>query len=341
MRLSGAVIQKESPVTQPEPRASTATTSAEGAARSSPSGIPEPSRTGTVPFRGHQTWFRVTGDLEALRPDAPRAPLVVLHGGPGVAHDYTLAMTALAGDGRAVVHYDQLGCGRSTHLPEEDPDFWTVELFVAELRAVVDHLGIGERFHLLGQSWGGMLASEVLLAAPHGIRSLCICDSPASMALWLEAAATLRAELPHEVQETLLRHEQADTTDSVEYAAAMQVFYDRHVCRVVPNPPEVQASFAQLEADPTVYHTMNGPSEFHVIGSLKDWSVVDRLPGIAAPTLVVSGAHDEALPLVWEPFVSRIPGARSHVFAESSHMPHIEEPEWFTAVVGAFLREHD
>jgi L-proline amide hydrolase len=323
-------------VTLPHP-GPTGTTSSHPPARA----IPEPSRTGTVPFRGHETWFRVTGDLDALRPDADHAPLVVLHGGPGVGHDYTLAMTALAGDGRAVVHYDQLGCGLSTHLPDADPGFWTVELFVEELRAVVDHLGIRDRFHLLGQSWGGMLASEVLLAAPHGISSLTICDSPASMPLWLEAAATLRSQLPADVQDTLLRHEEAGTTDSREYAAAMQVFYDRHVCRVVPNPPEVLASFAQLEADPTVYHTMNGPSEFHVIGSLKEWSVVDRLPGIAAPTLVVSGAHDEAMPLVWEPFVERIPGARSHVFAGSSHMPHVEEPEWFTAIVGAFLREHD
>ncbi|WP_082589921.1 proline iminopeptidase-family hydrolase [Phycicoccus sp. Soil748] len=303
--------------------------------------IPAPSRTGTVPFRGHQTWFRVTGDPEALRPDASQAPLVVLHGGPGVAHDYTLAMTSLAGDGRAVVHYDQLGCGLSAHLPDADPASWTVELFVEELRAVVDHLGIADRFHLLGQSWGGMLASEVLLAAPGGVASLTIADSPASMTLWLEAAATLRTRLPEEVQATLLHHEEQGTTDNAEYAAAMQVFYDRHVCRVVPNPPEVLASFAQLEADPTVYHTMNGPSEFHVVGTLKDWSVVDRLPGIAVPTLVVSGAHDEAMPLVWEPFVERIPGARSHVFADSSHMPHVEEPEAFTQVVGGFLREHD
>ncbi len=121
----------------------------------------------------------------------------------------------------------------------------------------------------------------------------------------------------------------------------MQVFYDRHVCRVVPNPPEVSDTFAQLEAEPTVYHTMNGPSEFHVIGSLTDWSVVERLDAITVPTLVVSGAYDEARPATWAPFVERIAGARSHVFADSSHMPHVEEPEAFAEVVGSFLRQHD
>jgi L-proline amide hydrolase len=297
--------------------------------------FPEPSRTGTVPFRGHRTWFRVTGD-----PGGDRAPLVVLHGGPGAAHNYTLMMANLAADGRAVIHYDQLGCGESTHLPDAPADFWTVDLFIEELRAVVDHLGIDE-FHLLGQSWGGMLAPEVVLADSTGIKSLTICDSPASMELWLRAANELRDQLPDEVQQTLLRHEQAGSTDDPEYARAMQVFYDRHVCRVVPNPPEVADTFAQIEAEPTVYHTMNGPSEFHVIGTLKDWTVVDRLPAIDVPTLVVAGAYDEARPYVWQPFVDKINGARSHVFAESSHMPHVEEPEEFLRVVGAFLIEND
>lgn len=301
---------------------------------------PPASTEGTVGFRGHETWYRVTGDLRPTDDRAP-APVVVVHGGPGVAHNYCLAMANLSRDGRAVVHYDQLGCGNSTHLPDADPGFWTVELFVEELRTLVDALGIGDRFHLVGQSWGGMLSPEFMLADGAGVRSLTLCDSPASMELWLAAAAELRAQLPDDVQATLLRHEEAGTTDSPEYEAAVQVFYARHVCRVQPFPSDVQASFDQLAADPTVYHTMNGPSEFHVIGSLKSWSVVDRLHRIDVPTLVLAGEHDEATPATWRPFVERIPGARSHVFPHSSHMPHVEEPESFLEVVGRFLRQHD
>jgi L-proline amide hydrolase len=136
----------------------------------------------------------------------------------------------------------------------------------------------------------------------------------------------------------LREHEDAETTDSPEYAAAMKVFYDRHVCRVVPNPPEVAAAFGSIEADPTVYHTMNGPSEFHVVGSLKDWTIVDRLPEIAVPTLVLSGAYDEAQPVCIAPYAELIPGASWEVFAESSHLPNVEEPERYVEVVEAFLR---
>lgn len=285
---------------------------------------------------GLRTWYRVTGELHGGRP-----PVVVLHGGPGATHDYTLAMADLVGDGRAVVHYDQLGCGRSSHLPDADPATWTVGLFVRELADLVQHLGIGSGFHVVGQSWGGMLGPEFVLAHPEGVRSLSICDSPASMALWVAAANRLRADLPPQVQSVLLAHEAAGTTGDPAYREAEQVFYDRHVCRVLPNPPEVSTSFAAIDADPTVYHAMNGPSEFHVIGSLRTWSVVDRLEGLRVPTLVVAGAHDEAQPEAWAPFVERVPDVRSHVFASSSHMPHVEEPQAFLDVVGGFLREHD
>ncbi len=96
------------------------------------------------------------------------------------------------------------------------------------------------------------------------------------MVTWVEEANRLRAALPPEVQATLLRHEQAGTTSDPDYVAATRVFYDRHLCRV-PWPEGSRQSFAQIEKDPTVYHTMNGPNEFHVVGTLKDWSIVDRL----------------------------------------------------------------
>ena len=294
-----------------------------------------PTREGTADFRGWQTWYRITGDLASEKP-----PLVTLHGGPGAAHNYLDRFSQLADTGRAVIHYDQLGVGRSTHLPGKGKEFWQVQLFVDELDNLLAHLGIAGRFHLLGQSWGGMLATEYAVRQPDGLRALVICNSPASMALWVQEANRLRAALPPQVQATLLRHEAAGTTDSDEYIAAVRVFYDRHLCRV-PWPEELQASFDAIAADPTVYHTMNGPSEFHVIGTIKDWSIVDRLDRVRAATLLISGRYDEATPAVVQPFADRIKDVRWRVFEHSSHVPHIEETEACLGVVGAFLAEHD
>jgi L-proline amide hydrolase len=295
--------------------------------------------TGTVPFvvggERHETWYRVDGILGEGPP-----PLVVLHGGPGATHDYLLATTALARDGRAVVLYDQLGNGRSTHLPERGAEFWTVDLFVRELHNLVAALGIADD-HVLGQSWGGFLAQEYALTRPSGLRSLVLADTAASFPDFVAAADALRLELPPEVEATLRRHEAAGTTHDPEYAAACDVFYRRHVCRLPEWPAEVVEGFAWIERDPTVYHTMNGPSEFHVIGSIRDWQVKDRLHEIQVPTLLVSGRHDEAAPWLQETLLAGIPGAEWVLFEESSHMPHVEEPERYVDVVGGWLSRND
>jgi L-proline amide hydrolase len=304
----------------------------------------EAARQGTVAFdlggEIAETWYRVVGDLEADGDGAP-APLVVLHGGPGATHDYLLSIADLAHGGRAVVHYDQLGNGRSTHFPDRGADFWTVDLFVRELRNLVEALGIRGRHHVLGQSWGGFLAQEYAFTRPPGLRSLVLADTAASFPDFVAEANRLRADLPPEVESTLRRHEEAGTTDDPAYAEACQVFYARHVCRLDPWPAELVEAFAWIERDPTVYHTMNGPSEFHVVGSIKDWQSKDRLGSIDVPTLLVSGRHDEATPALQEVLHEGIGGSEWVVFEDSSHMPHLEERERYTRVVGEWLARTD
>ncbi|WP_413737686.1 proline iminopeptidase-family hydrolase [Sodalis sp. RH21] len=287
---------------------------------------------GYAPFRHYQTWYRICGDLHN-----GQTPLVVAHGGPGCTHDYVDAFRDIAESGRAVIHYDQLGNGRSTHLRGQPAEFWQVPLFLAELDNLLAHLGITDNYALLGQSWGGMLTAEHAVLRPAGLRAIIIANSPASMALWLAAAARLRAGLPEQVQRCLLEHERAGTLDSPEYRRATQVFYQRHVCRLSPWPEEVRRTFAAMDDDPTVYHAMNGPTEFHVIGTMKAWSIIDRLPLIQAPTLLLSGRYDEAAPEVVQPFKDHIAGAEWVIFEQSSHMPHVEERAACMAAVAAFL----
>ncbi|MDE3043967.1 MAG: proline iminopeptidase-family hydrolase [Acidobacteriota bacterium] len=291
---------------------------------------------GFAPFGEWQTWYRVTGDLSS-----GVTPLVVVHGGPGCTHDYVASIAGVAEFGRPVVHYDQLGNGRSTHLRDRGEDFWTVQLFLDELDNLLEHLGIKDRYHYLGQSWGGMLGAEHAIRRPSGLRGLIISNSPASMALWASEAKILRAQLPREVEEALDRHEAAGTVDDPEYLAATQVYYDEHVCRVVPNPPDVVRTFECMSDDSTVYLTMNGPNEFFCVGTLRNWSVVDRVKDIVAPTLLISGRYDEATPATVQPFFDHIPNVRWEIFEESSHMPFVEEPEKYLRVVEDFLAALD
>jgi proline-specific peptidase len=286
---------------------------------------------GYIPFKGYQTWYRIVGDGEA----PGKFPLLCLHGGPGACHDYLESLEAMAATGRRVIFYDQLGCGNS-HIPFSNPDMWTIELYVEEVDVVRKALGL-ERIHLLGQSWGGMLAMEYMLTQPQGIVSVTIASSPASMIQWVEEANRLRRELPRDVQETLSRHEAAGTTSSAEYKQATDVFYHRYLCRVVPYPEGVQRSFNKMDLYPEVYNTMNGPNEFHVVGKIKDWDIRQRLGEIKAPTLVTSGRYDEATPLIAETVHKGIPGSEWVIFENSGHLAHAEEPERYMQVLDEFL----
>ncbi len=71
-------------------------------------------------FHGYRTWYRIVGDQE----DEGKFPLLCLHGGPGMSHDYLEPLEAIAETGRRVIFYDQLGCGNSDH--PHDPALWNI-----------------------------------------------------------------------------------------------------------------------------------------------------------------------------------------------------------------------
>ena len=283
---------------------------------------------GYIPFRGHRDWYRIVGEGE----EPGKLPLLCLHGGPGVPHDYLEPLEALAATGRRVIFYDQLGCGNSDR--PHDPAMWTVDLFVEEVGAVREALGL-DRIHLFGSSWGGMLALAYALTQPSGLAGLITAGSPASVPRWMEEIARLRDELPPEVQQTLLKHEQAGTTDSEEYQTTMLVFYRRHVCRLDPWPAYLDRAFEQTGEE--VYNTMNGPSEFHVIGVIKDFDVLGQLGAIAVPTLITCGRYDEVTPATNELVHRAIPGAEMVVFEHSSHTPYIEETARYLPLLSGFM----
>ena len=290
-----------------------------------------PAVEGFVPVDGHRVWYRAVGTSE----DAGQPPVVVLHGGPGMPHDYLVPLSALARTGRRVIFYDQLGCGNSDQ--PADPSLWTMERHLRELAAVLRALDLS-RVHLLGHSWGGMLAMEYALRAPAALASVVVASAPASMPQWTVEANRLRRALPADVQAVLDGHESAGTTDDPAYFAAMLVYYRRHVCRLDPWPEPLNQAMTKLFENPAVYQAMNGPSEFCVTGSLKDWDLVTRLPSLRVPTLVTSGRHDEATPAIAGTVHRLIRGSEWVLFEHSAHMAHLEESYRYNAVIERFMK---
>ena len=285
---------------------------------------------GFVTHNGYRTYYRVAGDLTSRR-----APLVLLHGGPGLPHGYFEPLAALA-DERAVVFYDQLGCGRSDH-PDDD-SLWTFDTFVDELDSVVAHLEL-ERFSLLGHSWGGWLALEWRLRRPRpALAGLVLASTCASLPAFGRMTRALKATLPQETQDALDRHEAAGTTDDPEYDTASFAYIRPFMVRADPIPECLLAAAVQKNGH--IADVMQGP-EWNVNGRIAEWDVTARLGEIDVPTLVTSGRFDEMTPWVVGPLVAGIRGAEWAVFDASAHVAHVEEPDRYVTVVRNFLRSVD
>jgi L-proline amide hydrolase len=282
-------------------------------------------REGYVAFGDYATWYRIAGDLES-----GAVPLLALHGGPGSTHNYFAPLERLA-DERPVVLYDQIGCGNSDRPDDID---WNVGVFREEVDRVREQLGL-ERIHLLGTSWGGMLAQEHVLSGARGIVSLVLSSTLASIELWAEEQLRLRAELPADVIEVLDRHERDETYDDPEYEEAMEVYFDRHFYRGPKPREELELMAAGRATD--VYRAMQGPNEWTTTGALQGWDIRDRLGEIKVPTLVVRGRYDMCTEPIAAVLVEGIPNAREVVLEESSHTPVLEETDRYLEIVAEFL----
>jgi L-proline amide hydrolase len=281
---------------------------------------------GYVDYRGGRTWYRVAGDLASSA-----VPLLALHGGPGSTHHYFGPLERL-GSERPVVVYDQIGCGSSDRRPDIE---WSVAVFREEVAAVRSHLGL-ERIHLLGTSWGGMLALEHLLSGAEGIASLILSSTLASIDQWAAEQVVLRNALPPAVLEVLDRHERAGTYDDPEYEHAMEAYFDRHFYRGPKPRHELERMNAEKARD--VYRAMQGPNEWTVTGALRGWDVRNRLGEIDRPTLVIRGRHDMCTDSIAATLVRGIRNAREIVLEESSHTPVLEETERYLEAVSAFVQ---
>lgn len=280
---------------------------------------------GYVDVTGGRVWYEVIGS-------GPKTPIILLHGGPGATSEYLRPLKELAAD-RPVIFYDQLGSGKSDH--PDNPSLWTTERFVAELGQFREALGL-DRVHILGHSWGTMLAADYMLTNPTGVESLILASPCLSAKKWIEDANKLRADLPKRTQEILARHEAAGTTDSEEYMAATMEFYKRHLCRLDPWPAELERAFSDINMQ--VYGKMWGPSEFYATGTLKDYDRTGDLHKISVPVLFTAGQFDEATPETTAWYQSLIPGAKLKIIQDASHITMIEQPGAYNAVIREFLQ---
>lgn len=304
-----------------------------------------PTKEGMVPFEHKSipkpcvTYYKIFGDL-----GSGIAPLVMLHGGPGVGHDYLLPFSILWETYKIpVIFYDQIGCGKSTHFQDKagDASFWTEDLFVSELINLIDQLSLRSSpgYSILEQSWGGVLAPLFAATKPRGLKRLILANGISDQPLYIKSVYRRRAEVSAEDQAAIEEAERTGDYSSPAYQLAGQRYMAAATRLPAQMPEPLMGSFGNMMADPTVYGSMMGPSVASPSGIMKEWSTVGRLGRIEVPTLVYNGEFDTSEDDQQVLFFANIPRVRWARLPGAGHFSHLEDEmaENVFALVGEFL----
>ena len=280
---------------------------------------------GLIEVSGHELFVKSVGE-------ARKGTVVCLHGGPGSTHDYMMPIADLAEHGYRVVLYDQLGCGRSER--PKNTALFVMERYAEEVEALRKEMGLG-KIHVVGSSCGGQLGIAYTLEYQRNVKSLVTIGGLHNVPLTVREIERLKRTLPPDVLKVMDKYEAEGEYENPEYVKAVDLFYHRHLCRLPEWPAEVRYSMDHMS--PEVYHTMNGPNEFTIIGNIRYWDSTPRLHTIKVPTLVTSGRYDEVTPRVARDMHSHIRGSKMVIFPKSSHLPFWEERKKFLGVLRRFL----
>lgn len=276
---------------------------------------------------GGSIWYRVSGTPKGT-------PLVLLHGGPGFSSYYLKPFEDL-GDERVLVRYDQLGGGKSDQIT--DTTMFTISHFVNELDSLRSHLGYAS-WHVLGHSWGTILALEYYRAHPEHVASLTFGSAVFDIPAYEQRARQLVKTLSDSAQRAIRKAEAARRYDAPDYLNATNEFYGLYVFRR-PVQADLDSSFATFNE--AIYNYMQGPSEFTITGTLKAYDVTAFLPQIAVPALLTVGEFDEVGPELIKQFAAKIPGARFAQLAGSAHITPWDARDESVRLEREFLRAAD
>ncbi len=284
--------------------------------------------TGRMPFKGFSTYYRIVGE------ETEKAPLLLIHGGPGSTHNYFEVLDALAETShRQIISYDQIGCGES--YVEGHKELWNLQTWIEELISLRQWLHL-DRVHLLGQSWGGMLIIAYLIDyKPMGIESVILSSTLPSSALWSHEQQRLISFMPKDEQQAIAEAVSTGSFDSPAYLRANDHYTVLHADEITADSPECFRRKKRFGTES--YIEAWGPNEYTPTGSLKNFDYIDRLHEIIQPTLVISGTNDECTPLIAKTMYDAIPHSKWELLDGARHMTFIDQTDKYIHILTHWL----
>jgi len=285
-------------------------------------------------FKTYNTYVRIVGA------EYKKAPLIILHGGPGsTANSYELLDPIADLDKRPIIMYDQIGCGKSFVEVENPNLFFKSELFIEELENLITKLKIKD-YHLLGHSWGGMLAMLYLTKKKRcSCLSAIFSSSLASTATWSKETKRLLKYLSNKDIEIFNLAERGKNYSSEEYKIAYSHYVNNFIGPVdKTNLPECLKR-AKIKGQES-YLSMWGENEFTPSGNLKNYDVKKKLNKLNLPCLIISGTDDESTPLVNKEIYDSLQCYKKWIlYPNARHMTYFDCNEQYIKDVIEFLND--
>ncbi len=267
-------------------------------------------------------------------------PLVILHGGALISHRYLTSIVSMVQD-RAVVFYDQMGCGDSK-LADKTAVAWNMDSFITEceatLKMLMEQYG-WKKINLLGHSFGAAIAVEFSLRHPEWVNMLLL-DSPFFGAqVWMDDAHIRLKELPEAVQKTILDFESEGKGDVAEYKKAIELYNQSFTCRFVSVSDVLKQSYAQVDRDAIT--ALFGTKRFSIAqdAGITRYDCFGRLGHLQMPTYVSCGKYDECRPETAQRAAEQVKNSSLKIFEHAAHSSYVEDPQEYSAYLNAILAE--
>lgn len=282
------------------------------------------------------TYVRIVGS------QYKKTPILFLHGGPGSTHNSFEVLDEFSDyDSRPIIMYDQYGCGLSSLGLENDPSLYNKETWVDELIQVREQLKL-DKVHIMGHSWGGMLAIIYMCDYnPKGVLSLTLSSTLASASLWDKETHRLLKYLNPEDQAAIKEAERTNDYSSKDFERA-NINYMKMFVRNLDEMKEVPECLTREKKTSPSYVTAWGPSEFKPLGNLKDYEYLDKLKNIKSKVMILSGSDDESTPIQNKAMYDWMTCDKEwHIIYNARHSTYIEQKEVYEEYLKNFVDKYD
>lgn len=275
-------------------------------------------------INGTEIFYKKMGEGESI---------LAVHGGPVLEHSYLVPYLKPLANDFELIFFDQRLSGRSS--AESDSSKIRLSAFVDDIEELRKALKL-KKIHLMGHSWGGLLAMNYAINYPANLKSIVLLNSmPANSKLWRAEEAILAQKITEQdninrqeiLQSDLFKNNKSEAIEKLLMLSFKNQFYD--------------STFVDsLDFDLPEDYMIRSQRFGNMRQDIEDYNLHPSLSSIEIPTLLVYGEIEPAATMSGPKLDSLFANSRFVVFQNAGHFPFIEQQKPFLKTVRAFLKNN-